>query len=107
MISLAVGAPSRRAHCLRVPTNAERAAELARFERLAEADQLRALLRSLAECFAWCLIGLFFIAWAVHTPDPGWGRIAFFGGLVIGNAGMLFSLCTAALRAEERGDWTF
>jgi len=40
----------------------------------------------------------------LHTEDLQWGRIAFFGGLVVGNSGMLFSLYTAALRAQGRGD---
>ncbi len=85
-------------------TQTERAAELQRSEREAERERLRDLLRSALECFLWCGIGLALIAWAMHTTDPGWGLIAFYGGLVVGNGGILFTLIMAHNRAIERGD---
>jgi hypothetical protein len=33
------------------------------------------------------------------------GRIAFWGGLLIGNGGVMFTLIRAYLRGERRGEW--
>lgn len=85
-------------------TPAERAAELSRTEREAERDRLLDLLRSSLECFFWSAVGLVMIGWAFHTTDPGWGQIAFYGGLVVGNGGILYSLLAARGRAIDRGD---
>jgi hypothetical protein len=57
------------------------------------------------KCFAWCAVGTFFIAWSAHTTDETLGHAAFWGGLGIGNAGIIFTLLAAYRRGEKRGDW--
>ncbi len=104
MSATASDQPVYRAQVARIPTPAERAAELEKFARQAERDRLWDLARTVAECGAWCVAGLACIAWSFHTDDEGWGRIAFYGGLVIGNSGIIASLYCANLRAIERGD---
>jgi hypothetical protein len=49
-------------------------------------------------------IGLYLLGWSVHTLDYLYGRIFFFGGLIIGNAGILYVLLAAYLRLEKSGD---
>jgi len=88
----------------RIPTLEERAAELAEFERQAEWDALRDMVRTSAECIVWCLTGLLCLGLSFHTTDPDWGRIAFLSGLIIGNTGITVSLYCAYHRAVARGD---
>jgi hypothetical protein len=57
------------------------------------------------KCFVWCAVGTFLIAWSAHTTDETLGRAAFWGGLGIGNAGIIFTLLAAYRRGEKRGDW--
>jgi hypothetical protein len=99
-----VSQPVYRARLSRIPSPAERAAELQRFERQSDRDRFRDLIRTSVECIAWCVAGLTCLGWSFHTNDQGWGLIAFYGGLVIGNSGILVSLYCANLRAIERGD---
>lgn len=94
-----------RAWTAPVPTPEQRAAQLHASERAAEGDRLRDMLRTLGSCAAWMLVGLFAIAWALHTEDLTWAGVAFWGGLTTGNAGILVSLALAYRRGEERGDW--
>jgi hypothetical protein len=82
----------------------EQESELERAERLADREKWLDILRTSAECFAWCAAGLACMAWSFHTSDAGYGIIAFRGGLVIGNAGILFALYRAQRRSEARGD---
>jgi hypothetical protein len=32
-------------------------------------------------------VGLYLVSWAVHTTDEGWGALALWSGLLIGNVG--------------------
>lgn len=68
---------------------AERAAELEAQERQDARLARRLLWQTLGGCVLCCGIGLFLIGWAVHTTDAGWGAIAFWTGLLIGDAGSL------------------
>ncbi|MEA3247533.1 MAG: hypothetical protein U9Q74_15375 [Gemmatimonadota bacterium] len=88
----------------RIPTKEERAAELLRAERVAWRDRLKDAIRTGLECFAWCAVGLFLVGYAVHVTDEKTGQVAFYGGLVIGNSGIVASLYFAFLRARDRGD---
>ena len=104
MIDAHASPPASRARVSRIPSPAERAAENAAFEKQAERDRFRDLVRVCAECIAWCSVGLCLLGWSVHARDVGWGRIAFYGGLVVGNSGILVSLYCANQRAIVRGD---
>jgi len=87
-----------------IPTNEERAARAIESERRAERDRLWDLLRTAGWCAFWCCAGLFGIALGLHSTDLGTGTIWFYGGLAIGNAGMLLTIHAAYVRARERGD---
>ncbi len=56
-------------------------------------------------CLAWSSFGVVSVLWSAHTTSMTYGRIAFFGGLGAGNAGIIFTLLGAYRRGEKRGDW--
>lgn len=90
----------------RVPTDDERAETLLSGQRRADRDRWRDLMIASASCLAWMLVGLVLLGWSMHTTDPGWGAIAFWGGLVVGNAGILGTIYWLYLRTVARGDAT-
>lgn len=71
----------------------------------ANRDKLRDYVVTALMCFVWCGVGVFLIAWSAHTTDETMGRAAFWGGLGIGNTGIIFTLLAAYRRGEKRGDW--
>jgi hypothetical protein len=71
----------------------------------AERDRRRDMIRTAAMCVAWALIGLFLLGWSMHTTDDRYARPAFYAGIVVGNAGIIFTLLGAYRRGERRGDW--
>lgn len=71
----------------------------------ANRDKVRDYVLTALSCFAWCGAGVFLIAWSAHTTDQTLGNAAFWGGLGIGNAGIIFTLLAAYRRGEKRGDW--
>ena len=71
----------------------------------ADRDKWRDLLRTALLCVLWCGLGLFCLAWALHTTDAAYGRIAFWAGIAIGNGGWIFTVLAAYRRGEKRGDW--
>lgn len=73
-------------------------------ENEAERARRRELVRAGALCIGWMLLGLYLLGWSVHTTDYLYGRIAFFGGLIVGNAGIVFTLLASYRRLEKRGD---
>lgn len=73
--------------------------------RIADRDRRLDLARAAVACFAWATLGIAAILWSAHTTNTGWGRIAFFGGVIIGNGGIIFTLLAAWRRGERRGDW--
>lgn len=83
---------------------AARAAQLAR-----ELDEHRTIRRrrhlvqgaGLAGAVA---VGLGLMGWGLHLDDPGWGGIAFWAGLAVGDAGVLATLLVSYLSASERGE---
>ena len=83
---------------------AMRAAELAASERLARRDWRRDMAIAVAECFVSLGVGLWLIAWSLHTTDQRLGDVAMLSGAALGNAGLLLSLIRAHARAVERGD---
>ncbi len=72
---------------------------------LAERDKLWDHVRTALTCFIWAALGIACILWSAHTTSLVYGRIAFFGGLGVGNAGIIFTLLAAYRRGEKRGDW--
>lgn len=73
--------------------------------RAADRDRWLDLLRTGTLCLMWSAIGILAILWSAHTTSVSWGRIAFFGGVLVGNAGIIFTLLAAWRRGEQRGDW--
>ena len=74
-------------------------------EQRARGDDRRWMLRAGASCVAWCAAGLFLLGWSMHTPDEQLGRIAFWGGLLVGNGGIFAALLGAlARRGGDAGD---
>ena len=61
-------------------------------EEAAEAERFRVLLRAGLQCVAWGALGLFMMAWSMHTTDLRWARPVFLGGIVVGNAGILATI---------------
>jgi hypothetical protein len=73
--------------------------------READREKWRDLLGSSLQCFAWAALGIACILWSAHTTSLTYGRIAFFAGLGMGNAGIIFTILAAYRRGERRGDW--
>jgi hypothetical protein len=97
--------PPVRAWTAPIPTPEQRAAQLTESERTAERDRLWDMLRTLGSCATWMAVGLVLVGWALHTTDLTWAGAVFWGGLIVGNSGILVSLALAYRRGEERGDW--
>jgi len=70
----------------------------------AERDSFRAGVRTALLCVGWSAAGLAFMGWGLHTNDPDLGQIAWKGGMVVGYAGILFTLIRAHAKAKDRGD---
>jgi hypothetical protein len=71
----------------------------------AERDRRRDLTLSALACLGWSALGIACILWSAHTTSYTYGSIAFFSGVGIGNAGIIFTLLGAYRRGEKRGDW--
>ena len=71
----------------------------------AERDRRRDFVRTALICWGWSLLGLAMLGYSMHTSDETVGRLFFWGGLGVGNAGMIFTLLGAYRRGEARGDW--
>jgi hypothetical protein len=93
--------PTQSLDELREEMARKRAAEHVEAERV----KWRDLAFTAAQCLAWAAVGIFLLMWSVHTTDVKLGKAAFFAGLGVGNAGIIFSLLGAYRRGEERGDW--
>ena len=74
-------------------------------ERRAARERFWFWTRVLLMCWFWCLLGMYLVGWAFHTTDVYYGRLAFSGGLLIGNAGVLLTIVAAGRKAEARGDY--
>ncbi len=56
-------------------------------------------------CLLFSAAGIALIGAALHTTDRWIGRAFFWGGLALGNCGIIFTLLAAYRRGERRGDW--
>jgi hypothetical protein len=79
-------------------------------DRLAsERDTTRAIrrefFRAALSCIASCLAGLVVMGYGLHATDHDTGMMFWWGGLVLGYAGITVSLAVAYRRGEERGYW--
>jgi hypothetical protein len=83
----------------------ERAAELARDERVIQRAVRRALVQTVVACAVSLVVGLGLVGLGLHTTDVGWGQIAFFGGLVAGYTGIVVSMARCYLLGEAQGWW--
>ena len=72
--------------------------------RRAERDAFWAHVRTAVTCVAWSVAGLGVMGWGLHTTDPDVGEIAWRGGIILGYAGILYTLLRAHAKARERGD---
>jgi hypothetical protein len=92
-----------------MPLRKELLEEMGRVREAAEVEaervRRRDMIRTGALCVMWMLIGLYLLGWSMHTSDDRYARPAFYGGVIIGNAGIIFTLLRAYRRGEERGDW--
>ena len=73
--------------------------------RRAARDAFWAHVRTALMCVAWSVAGLVVMGWGLHTTDRELGEIAWRGGIVLGYAGILFTLVRAYSKAKERGDF--
>ena len=87
----------------RIPTPDERAARLLAAEREASAAVRRLYAGVILICFAWMSIGLLLLGWAFHTTNEDLGRIAFLGGILVGDIGILSTVLFAWNRAQREG----
>lgn len=91
-----------------MPTRMELLEEIGAQREAAEREARRgvawALVRCGARCVGWMLMGLYLLGWALHTTDETYGRMAFYGGLIVGNAGILYTLLATYVGLEKRGD---
>lgn len=83
----------------------ERAERHEREHRGAERDRRRDALRTAALCLMWSIAGIGLLGTSFHLEDGGYARIAYFGGIAVGNGGIIFTLVAAYRRGEKRGDW--
>lgn len=86
-----------------LPTPEQRAAELAALELEVQREIRWVYARAAVLCLLWMAVGLALVAWAVHTTNEQNGLLAFWGGLFIGNAGILITLVVTYHRAMEEG----
>jgi hypothetical protein len=86
-----------------IPSREERAQTALAAERQASRDELWLMLRTLLLCALWSAIGIYCIGWSLHTSSKALGRIAFWGGILVGNAGILGTLIHTWRTSEDRG----
>lgn len=98
-MSLSSRSPRLRAELERI------AAERLEAERQIERTYKWELARVCLECLGSSAAGAVSMGFAMHTTDHGIGEIFWWGGMIVGYAGITLLLITAYHRGEERGDW--
>ena len=81
----------------------ERAIELEQFERDVQKQKRLLYLRYGFEYTVWFIVGIFLLGWSLHTTDTRYAGLAFWGGIALGDAGMLWALVRARHEAERLG----
>ena len=72
--------------------------------RQAERDSFWAHVRTALMCVGWSVVGMGIMGFGLHTNDPEFGKIFWNGGMVVGYAGISFTLIRAYRKSKERGD---
>ena len=88
------------------PVSDERAAEVLANDREDRRWNWGQTLRTLAIVVTSVSLGLFLMAWSVHTTDMRYAGAAFWAGLIIGNGGVIVSMLMVLARAARRHDQT-
>ena len=96
------GSSPRAAPQVRLLTPEERGAQAEAFSREADREQFWDTVRTLGECLMWCVVGLALMSWSVATTNAVWAPVLFWGGLALGNGGVLIALVGAYARLGER-----
>jgi hypothetical protein len=81
----------------------ERALEIERLEIETKSQKRELYLRYGFEYLVWFVVGLFLLFWSFRTTDSRYARLAFWGGIGLGDAGMLVALIRGRKEAERRG----
>lgn len=63
------------------------------------------LLRVCAELIAWTVAGLLIAGVAFRVGDYELGMVFLYGGMLVNVAGVAYSIWSAYLRGQARGDW--
>ena len=85
------------------PTLEERALEIEDVERADRATRRRAWIRYGSEYLCWFLVSISMMFWAFHTTDSRHAESALWGGILVGDAGMLSVLVRLQLYSEKFG----
>jgi len=72
---------------------------------LAKRHRRRGVALWILACCCWCWLGIFCLGWSMHTSNATFGEAAFWGGLAIGNGGVLFTGLAAYRWGERHGYW--
>lgn len=81
----------------------ERALEIEQREKEFRRQTRSLYLRYGLEYAVWFSIGVFLLGWSMHTTDSRYAGLAFWGGLILGDGGMILTLVRARHEAEKRG----
>jgi hypothetical protein len=81
----------------------ERALEIEELERAIRTQTRFLYLRYGSEYLVWLLVGLYLLFWSFHATDSRYAGLSFWGGIGLGDAGMLWTLIRARHDAERRG----
>lgn len=87
----------------RLLTLEERALEIEQREKEFRRQTRSLYLRYGLEYAVWFSIGVFLLGWSMHTADSRYAGLAFWGGLILGDGGMILTLVRARHEAEKRG----
>ena len=85
------------------PTSEERAREIQEVERTDRQMRRYAYARFGLEYLTWFAVGLAMMFWSFHTMDAGVGQLFFWGGMIVGDGGMLLVLVRLQVYFDENG----
>jgi len=81
----------------------ERALEIERLEKETKSQKRALYLRYGFEYLVWFVVGIFLLFWSFRTTDSRYARLAFWGGIGLGDAGMLMALIRGRKEGERKG----
>jgi hypothetical protein len=87
----------------RASTLEERGLELEQLEKEVRSQKRSLYLRYGFEYLVWLVVGTFLLFGAFHTTDSRYAKLAFWGGIGLGDGGMLMALIRARREAERCG----